>query len=167
MLLPAFQQQPPTLHPHTSPNNSSQAPATAIRATKKTSIPAPQTHSWIPDEARPIVATRPCIKPTSSTTDRTMNLYPCLWARDPSSPPTDSKPNPPTKSPACQILSATTSPTKTYTRADTHPIRSSKRRIKAQDNTRSAHRPTTTTSTLTNLMGQTFQIKATAEHHCL
>ena len=150
----------------TFPNNSSQAPATAILATKKTSTPAPRTHSWIPDEARPIVATRPYIKPTSSTTDRTMNLYPCPWAPVPSSPPTDSKPSPHTKSRACPILSATTSPTKTYTRVDTHPIHSSKRRTKAQDNTRSAHRPTTTISTSTNLIRQTFQTRDTAEHHC-
>lgn len=151
----------------TFPNNSSQAPATAILATKKTSTPAPRTHSWIPDEARPIVATRLYIRPTSSTTDRTMNLYTCPWVPDPSSPPTDSKLSPHTRSQACQILSATTSPTKTYTRADTHPIPSSKQRIRVQDNIRSAHRRIITISTLTNLMVRIFQIKDTAGHHCL
>jgi hypothetical protein len=154
-------------HTPTFPNNSSQAPATAILATKKTSILAPQTHSWIPDEARPIVATRLYIRPTSSTTDRTMNLYTCPWVPDPSSPPTDSKLSPHTKSLACQILSATTSPTKTYTRADTHPILSNKQRIRELDNIRSAHLRIITISTLTNLTGQTFQIKDTAGHHSL
>jgi len=151
----------------TFPNSSSQAPATAIHATKKTNTPAPQTHSWIREEARPIEGTLPYSRPTNSTTDPTMNLSKCPWALewDPSSPPTDSKLSPHTKSRTCQILSAIMNPTKTYTRADTHPIRSSKRRIKAQDNTRSVHRLVITISILTNHMGRTFQTKDTAERH--